>query len=218
MSLLQKLRAQIKPSLSNLLKNFSFLSFEEKNLVQPNTEIQALFPHTYGKPLLEAKQSSSSLKRQKHRVGVIFSGGPAPGGHNAVWGLFEGLKMASPSSELIGFLNGPSGLLQQKTVVITEENLAAYRNQGGFDLLGSGRTKIETAEDLALSLKTAKNLGLTGLVIIGGDDSNTNAALLDEYFVQQAAAISVIGLPKTIDGDLKNSYVATSFGFDTATI
>jgi pyrophosphate--fructose-6-phosphate 1-phosphotransferase len=151
------------------------------------------------------------------RLGVVFSGGQAPGGHNVVTGLFDALKQLHPDSQLFGFLDGPKGMIDGKTRELTAPILAPYRNQGGFDLLGSGRTKIETEEQRQAVLKTAQTLKLNGIVIIGGDDSNTNAALLSEFFAREGTSICVIGVPKTIDGDLQNEEVAISFGFDTAT-
>ncbi|MBP9841314.1 MAG: diphosphate--fructose-6-phosphate 1-phosphotransferase [Simkaniaceae bacterium] len=174
-------------------------------------EIKALFPHTYGQGILletPLKISSRSL-----RVGVVFSGGQASGGHNVISALFDSLH----GGTLFGFLGGPSGIVEGKFKELTQEMIAPYRNQGGFDLLGSGRTKIETEEQLQASLNTCLNLKLDGLVIVGGDDSNTNAAILSEYFLGKGCATCVIGVPKTIDGDLQNEHVAISFGFDTAT-
>ncbi|MDR0877824.1 MAG: diphosphate--fructose-6-phosphate 1-phosphotransferase, partial [Treponema sp.] len=150
------------------------------------------------------------------KVGVILSGGQAPGGHNVIAGLYDGLKKGNSESKLYGFLRGPSGLTDDKKIEFTDEIINEYRNTGGFDIIGSGRTKIETPEQFAAALETAKRLGLSAVVIIGGDDSNTNAALLAEYFADKGSATQVIGCPKTIDGDLKNEYIETSFGFDTA--
>jgi pyrophosphate--fructose-6-phosphate 1-phosphotransferase len=181
-------------------------------------ELKALFTHTYGKPIVRftpGAEVNSSLTRQL-AVGVILSGGQAPGGHNVIAGLFDGLKKGNPGSRLYGFLGGPSGLIENKTLLITSELMDQYRNTGGFDLIMSGRTKIETPDQFAASLKTAKALGLNAVVIIGGDDSNTNAALLAEYFIENNASVQVIGCPKTIDGDLKHEYIEASFGFDTA--
>jgi len=181
--------------------------------------LKNLFKHTYGKPLVTFKKSSpgknENLKREL-KVGVILSGGQAPGGHNVIAGLYDGLKAGNANSVLYGLLDGPSGLINNKTEILTGEKIDQYRNTGGFDIIGSGRTKIETPQQFASSLETAKKLGLNAVVIIGGDDSNTNAALLAEYFLMNGSDIQVIGCPKTIDGDLKNEYIETSFGFDTA--
>jgi pyrophosphate--fructose-6-phosphate 1-phosphotransferase len=183
-------------------------------------EVRALFKHSYGKPLASFCPGKNEAIGRQLTVGVILSGGQAPGGHNVIAGLFDGLKKANPNSRLLGFLGGPSGLTGNKHIEITAALMDEYRNTGGFDMIGSGRTKIETPEQFAASLETAKKLGLNAIVIIGGDDSNTNAAVLAEYFLEQqsngAPAIQVIGCPKTIDGDLKNEYIETSFGFDTA--
>jgi pyrophosphate--fructose-6-phosphate 1-phosphotransferase len=149
-------------------------------------------------------------------VGVILSGGQAPGGHNVIAGLYDGIKKGNPASKLYGFLGGPGGLIENRAVEFTDALIDEYRNTGGFDIIGSGRTKIETPEQFAASLETAKKLNLNAVVIIGGDDSNTNAALLAEYFLEKGSSIQVIGCPKTIDGDLKNEHIETSFGFDTA--
>ncbi|GHV90594.1 pyrophosphate--fructose 6-phosphate 1-phosphotransferase [Spirochaetia bacterium] len=179
-------------------------------------KLKALFKNSYGKPLASFVQGNNDKIGRVLAVGVILSGGQAPGGHNVIAGLFDGLKKGNPESKLYGFLGGPSGLINNKTVEITSPFMDEYRNTGGFDMIGSGRTKIESPEQFASSLETAKKLGLDAVVIIGGDDSNTNAALLAEYFLAQGSSIQVIGCPKTIDGDLKNEYIETSFGFDTA--
>lgn len=156
-------------------------------------------------------QGDSPLK-----VGIVLSGGPAPGGHTVIAGVFDALKMAHADSELIGFLNGPSGIVDNKSIVIDAPLIEKYRHQGGFQMLGTGRTKIETEEQFEKSLKTVQEHGLNGLIIVGGDDSNTNAAHLAKYFEAHHAQIAVVGVPKTIDGDLKNQWVEASFGFDTA--
>ena len=179
-------------------------------------ELRQIFKNTYGKPLALFKSGKNDKIRRELKVGVILSGGQAPGGHNVIAGLFDGLKKGNPSSTLYGFKGGPSGLTDNKTVVLTSQIIDEYRNTGGFDIIGSGRTKIETPEQFAASLETAKKLGLDAVVVIGGDDSNTNAALLAEYFLANGSATQVIGCPKTIDGDLKNEHIETSFGFDTA--
>lgn len=179
--------------------------------------LKALFPACYGKPVARFARGKGSLRRDAMRVGVILSGGQAPGGHNVIAGLFDGLKAGNPASTLLGFLGGPGGLVDDKAVELDAATVARYRNTGGFDIIGSGRTKIETPEQFRKSAATAKARGLDALVVIGGDDSNTNAALLAEFFVKEKVPCSVIGVPKTIDGDLKNEYIEASFGFDTAT-
>jgi diphosphate-dependent phosphofructokinase len=184
--------------------------------VSDKEKIREIFKNTYGKPLAAFKKGKHDKLRRELKVGVILSGGQAPGGHNVIAGLFDGLKKANPASTLYGFKGGPSGLIDNKTVVLTKEHIDEYRNTGGFDIIGSGRTKIETPLQFASSLQTAKTLGLDAVVVIGGDDSNTNAALLAEYFVSNGSSTQVIGCPKTIDGDLKNEHIETSFGFDTA--
>jgi pyrophosphate--fructose-6-phosphate 1-phosphotransferase len=178
--------------------------------------LKALFKETYGKPPVTFGQGNNDGMRHKLTVGVILSGGQAPGGHNVIAGLYDGLKKGSGESRLIGILGGPGGLINNKSVEITGAMVDAYRNTGGFDMIGSGRAKIETLEQFSSSLETANKLGLDAVVIIGGDDSNTNAALLAEYFISRGSKIQVIGCPKTIDGDLKNEHIEVSFGFDTA--
>jgi pyrophosphate--fructose-6-phosphate 1-phosphotransferase len=175
-----------------------------------------LFKHSYGKPLAVFTRGKCENIQKQLNVGVILSGGQAPGGHNVIAGLYDGIKKGNPGSRLYGFLGGPAGLIENKTVLFSGECIDEYRNTGGFDIIGSGRTKIETPEQFAASLETAKKLELNAVVVIGGDDSNTNAALLAEYFLENGSPIQVIGCPKTIDGDLKNEYIETSFGFDTA--
>ncbi|ADN02683.1 diphosphate--fructose-6-phosphate 1-phosphotransferase [Spirochaeta thermophila] len=185
--------------------------------VADREDLKRLFANTYGKPIATLTRGSNPEAGRRRTVGVILSGGPAPGGHNVICGLFDALKKANRESTLIGFKGGPSGILDDEWIEFTDSLINQYRNTGGFDIIGSGRTKIETPEQFAKALENAKKHGLDALVIIGGDDSNTNAALLAEYFVQQGAPIQVIGIPKTIDGDLKNEYIEASFGFDTAT-
>lgn len=177
-------------------------------------KIAALFPLTANNPLLKGGRGKSSFCAL--RVGALFSGGPAPGGHNVLAGLLDALKAMHPEARLFGFLDGPEGAIAGKYKELTSEVLAPYRNQGGFDCIGTGRTKIETQEQLQAIKNVIESLKLDGIVIIGGDDSNTNAAVLAEFLLQQGCACRVIGVPKTIDGDLKNPYVPISFGFDTA--
>jgi len=179
--------------------------------------LRALFPSCYGKPVLKFATGAGSTPRKALRVGVILSGGQAPGGHNVIAGIFDGLKAGNPDSVLLGFKGGPGGLVDDKAVELDAATIAAYRNTGGFDMIGSGRTKIETPEQFAKSAAVARARILDAIVVIGGDDSNTNAALLAEYFLKEGVPCSVIGVPKTIDGDLKNDYIEASFGFDTAT-
>jgi len=180
--------------------------------------IKKMFPNTYGKPIVTFTKGKNKINLKKPiKVGVVLSGGQAPGGHNVIAGLFDGLKKANPKNKLFGFLGGPSGILEGKMKEITKSLVDEYRNTGGFDMIKSGRTKIETDEQFAQAKKTLKENGFDALVVVGGDDSNTNAALLADYFIGQAEKICVIGVPKTIDGDLKNEHIETSFGFDTAT-
>jgi len=178
-------------------------------------EIKALFPQTLGAPVVTF-QPSSTTKLRKVNVGVILSGGQAPGGHNVIAGLFDGLKAADKGNKLYGFLGGPSGVVDGKYKELTSAIVDEFRNTGGFDIIGSGRTKIESIEQFEKTRATLDALDIGALVIVGGDDSNTNAALLAEYFREKKVAIQVIGVPKTIDGDLKNDHIGTSFGFDTA--
>jgi len=180
-------------------------------------EIKPLFPHTYGKPVIHFVKGTAHIDKKALRVGTILSGGQAPGGHNVIAGLYDGLKKANPGSTLFGFLGGPEGLIIGSAIEITGDIIDKYRNTGGFDMIGSGRTKIETPEHVAGVIATVKRMELDAVVIIGGDDSNTNAAVLSEYFLQHGIATRIIGVPKTIDGDLKYDMVETSFGFDTAT-
>jgi diphosphate-dependent phosphofructokinase len=227
-SALQKARYGYKPKLpASLSCPVTDIVTETGAATEAKTDreiLNNLFKHTYGKPLVTFTKASaggtSSGKNEKLKrelkVGVILSGGQAPGGHNVIAGLYDGLKAGNANSVLYGLLDGPSGLINNKTEILTGEKIDKYRNTGGFDIIGSGRTKIETPQQFAASLETAKKLGLNAVVIIGGDDSNTNAALLAEYFLMNGSDIQVIGCPKTIDGDLKNEYIETSFGFDTA--
>ncbi|MEJ5188341.1 MAG: diphosphate--fructose-6-phosphate 1-phosphotransferase [Breznakiellaceae bacterium] len=220
-SALQKARYGYQPKLPAILtrpvSEIAVELGEPTEAVADQADLKGIFKHTYGKPIARFVPGKNDKINRKLTVGVILSGGQAPGGHNVIAGLYDGLKKGNKDSRLLGFLGGPSGLIENKTVEITDALIDQYRNTGGFDMIGSGRTKIETPEQFAASLETAKKLGLDAVVIIGGDDSNTNAALLAEYFVDQKAPIQVIGCPKTIDGDLKNEHIETSFGFDTAT-
>lgn len=216
-STLQKIRREYQPPLPDLLKDLKTLSFtpsQQKH--SQDSSLKNIFPKTYSQPQLRTVKGVP----QQHptlRVGFVFSGGQAPGGHNVASGLFDALKKMNKNSQLFGFLNGPKGIIENKYLEVTASIIDPYRNQGGFDLIGSGRTKIETDEQFAASAKSMLELKLDGLVIIGGDDSNTNAALLAEYFLAKGIQTKVIGVPKTIDGDLKNEYIELSFGFDSAT-
>lgn len=218
---LQKARYAYQPKLPSVLRGKPETvvpSFgEPTESVADQAELKVLFPVNYGKPVVRFVPGTAPQMRKKLTVGVILSGGQAPGGHNVIAGLFDGLKAADAASRLLGFKGGPGGLVDSKVTELNASIIDEYRNTGGFDIIGSGRTKIETPEQFAKSAATARALGLDAVVVIGGDDSNTNAALLSEYFLAEGVPCSVIGVPKTIDGDLKNDYIETSFGFDTAT-
>jgi pyrophosphate--fructose-6-phosphate 1-phosphotransferase len=222
-SALQQARYRYQPKfprvLSQELTKIALSQGASTASIADQAELKALFKHTYGSPPVQvvtgAEEPNKTMSRELN-LGVILSGGQAPGGHNVIAGLYDGLKRGNPRSRLYGFLGGPSGLIENKARELTDAVIDAYRNTGGFDMIGSGRTKIETPEQFATSLETAKKLKLDAVLIIGGDDSNTNAALLAEYFLDQSSPIQVIGCPKTIDGDLKNEHVEASFGFDTA--
>ena len=185
--------------------------------VADQAAIKALFPRTYGQPELSFVKGKAALSLKPIKVGVVLSGGQAPGGHNVLSGIFDGLKKINKASKLYGFLGGPSGISDNKYVEITPKLIHAYRNTGGFDIIGSGRTKLESKEQFEACAANLKKLGISALVVVGGDDSNTNAAVLAEYFAAKEHGIRVVGCPKTIDGDLKNEQIETSFGFDTAT-
>ena len=184
--------------------------------VADQAEIAKMFPNTYGMPVLTFGAGSEVMSYPSVNVGVILSGGQAPGGHNVISGLFDGLKKLNNQSQLYGFLGGPSGLVDNQYMVLSADIVNHYRNTGGFDIIGSGRTKLEEEEQYLKVIENCKALNIKALVVIGGDDSNTNACVLAEYFLQKKTGIQVIGVPKTIDGDLKNEVVETSFGFDTA--
>lgn len=217
-SSLHKRRLEYRSPLPAIFRNVHRIGFskgEATRAAKDHDEIKKRFPSTYGQPLVTAEDGPVRTT-QPMRVGVVFSGGQAAGGHNVIAGLLDFLIALHPESVLFGFLGGPSGIIEGRTLDITEEVIAEYRNQGGFDLIGSGRTKIETEEQLQASLNSMNALNLDGLVVIGGDDSNTNAAVMAEYFITHGCKTKVIGVPKTIDGDLKNEHIAISFGFDTA--
>lgn len=216
-SALQKERAAYKPKLPKALQGaVKVVEGTPTQSVDNQEEIKKLFPNTYGMPLVEFVTAENALQKEMN-VGVILSGGQAPGGHNVISGLFDEIKKLNPNNRLYGFLMGPSGLVDHKYIEITEELIADYRNTGGFDLIGSGRTKLEKVEQFEKGLEVIRELNIKAVVIIGGDDSNTNACVLAEYYAAKNYGVQVIGCPKTIDGDLKNEQIETSFGFDTAT-
>lgn len=219
-STLQTARYTYKPKLPTVLtekpENLVLALGSATQSIADQKELAEQFAHTYGKPIASVELGKNPVALEQIRVGVILSGGQAPGGHNVISGLYDGIKKGNAQSVLLGFLGGPSGLLNSDYIEFTDTYIDEYRNTGGFDIIGSGRTKIETPDQYATAAKTAKNLNLNALVVIGGDDSNTNAALLAEYFVAQGVKTRVVGVPKTIDGDLKNELIETSFGFDTA--
>ena len=218
---LQKARYQYAPKLPGMLRNgiseISVRTGENTESVADREKIKALFPNTYGKPEITFEKGTNTSEKKKQVVGVILSGGQAPGGHNVVCGLYDALKATDKENVLIGFKGGPSGLIEDDFIVFTDDFINEYRNTGGFDIIGSGRTKLETEEQFKIATEVCKKHGITAIVIIGGDDSNTNAAVLAEYFAANKTGVQVIGCPKTIDGDLKNEDIECSFGFDTAT-
>ena len=212
-----KYQPKLPSSLQNGVNSLEMVEGSATQSVRDQEQIKNLFANTYGKPTVTFKSTSSASTSEVRNVGVILSGGQAPGGHNVIAGLYDSLKNANPENKLYGFLGGPSGIIEGQYVEFTDEFIDAYRNTGGFDIIGSGRTKLETEEQFQKSLAVCKKLNISAVVIIGGDDSNTNAALLAEWFVKNNTGIQVIGCPKTIDGDLKNEQIEISFGFDTAT-
>jgi len=215
-SALQKARAAYQPKLPKALQGpVKAVEGKPTQSVGNQEEIKKLFPNTYGMPVVEF-QPAESENTQPINVGIILSGGQAPGGHNVVCGLYDGVKSLNKSSKLYGFLMGPGGLVDHKYLEFTDEYIDEYRNTGGFDIIGSGRTKLEKVEQFESGLQIIRKLGINAIVIIGGDDSNTNACVLAEYYAAQKYGVQVIGCPKTIDGDLKNEQIETSFGFDTA--
>ena len=217
-SALQTARAAYRPKLPVVLTGaVKVVEGEPTQSVADQEAIRQLFPNTYGLPELRFEKNPSPVPGKPLNVGVILSGGQAPGGHNVISGLFDGIKKINKNSRLYGFLMGPGGLVDHKYMELTPEIIDEYRNTGGFDIIGSGRTKLETKEQFDKGLEILKQLDINALVIIGGDDSNTNAAVLAEYYKNIGAGVQVIGCPKTIDGDLKNEVIETSFGFDTAT-
>ncbi|MCE2983891.1 MAG: diphosphate--fructose-6-phosphate 1-phosphotransferase [Parachlamydia sp.] len=213
---LQQARLAYKPPLPLSLANLSQLALKEEEIIPCPSFIEEKFPLTCSQPIVSFFQGRAD-EFLPLKIGVVLSGGQASGGHNVIAGLFDALKKLHPVSSLIGFLDGPAGIISNKWVEINADLLLNYRNQGGFDIIGSGRTKIEKEEQFQGALATVRELGLDGLVVIGGDDSNTNAAFLAEVFKKNGQSTCVVGVPKTIDGDLKNSFIELSFGFDTAT-
>jgi len=217
-SALQKARAEYRPKLPKALRADG-MKIEFGAPTEPATHrdaIRQLFPKTYGQPVVKIAQGDGGLSAAPLKVGVVLSGGQAPGGHNVIAGLFDALKAASADSRLFGFLKGPGGVIKGKCKELTAEVIGPYRNTGGFDMIMSGRDKIEKPEDLAACKRNFEEMALDGLVVVGGDDSNTNAAVLAEYLRTEGSKTSIIGVPKTIDGDMKNELIEASFGFDTA--
>ncbi|HIS82010.1 diphosphate--fructose-6-phosphate 1-phosphotransferase [bacterium] len=212
-----KYQPKLPATLAMGINSLELVEGEATQSVRDQEQIQNLFKNTYGKPVVTFKNSISMTVSQPKNVGVILSGGQAPGGHNVIAGLYDALKQGNSANKLYGFLGGPSGIIDGKYIEFTDDFIDQYRNTGGFDIIGSGRTKLETEEQFQKSLEVCKKLNISAVVIIGGDDSNTNAALLAEWFVKNNTGIQVIGCPKTIDGDLKNDQIEISFGFDTAT-
>ena len=216
-SALQIARAAYKPKLpAGLRAGVSIKEGEPTQSVGDQEEIKKLFPNTYGMPLVEFVPSDEKKEYAPMNIGIILSGGQAPGGHNVICGLYDELKKQNPANKLYGFLMGPGGLVDHKYIELTDAIIDDYRNTGGFDMIGSGRTKLEEVDQFESGLKIIRELGIKAIVIIGGDDSNTNACVLAEYYAAKNYGVQVIGCPKTIDGDLKNEQIETSFGFDTA--
>ena len=217
---LQSARYRYTPKLPKILqsdiRSVAVRYGNETSSVSDSEKIRELFPNTYGMREISFENAPSTAPQRRFTVGVILSGGQAPGGHNVITGLYDALKKASDDNVLLGFKGGPSGLLEDDFIEFTDSFIDQYRNTGGFDIIGSGRTKLETVEQFKIVAQVAKKHSLDAIVIIGGDDSNTNAAVLAEYFAANGGGVQVIGCPKTIDGDLKNDVIETSFGFDTA--
>ena len=215
-SYLQIARAEYQPKLPQALKGYVCAKEgEPTHSVGNQEEIKAMFPNTYGMPIIEFVPGEKK-DFKPFNVGVILSGGQAPGGHNVICGLFDGIKSLNSESKLYGFILGPGGLVDHKYMELTSDIIDEYRNTGGFDIIGSGRTKLEKVDQFEKGIEILRELGIQALVIIGGDDSNTNACVLAEYYAAKKYGVQVIGCPKTIDGDLKNEQIETSFGFDTA--
>ncbi len=217
-SALQIARAAYQPKLPKALRGaVKAVEGASTQSVADQESIQKLFPNTYGMPVITFEETTEPLNFPAINVGVILSGGQAPGGHNVISGLFDGIKKMNPSSRLFGFILGPGGLVDHNYKELTVEIIDEYRNTGGFDIIGSGRTKLEEEAQFEKGLEIIRQLDIKALVIIGGDDSNTNACVLAEYYANKKYGVQVVGCPKTIDGDLKNEQIETSFGFDTAT-
>lgn len=212
-----KYQPKLPYSLATGINHLDITEGSNTESVANQEEIKKIFKNTYGKPTVSFQTTTSVKHSEQKNVGVILSGGQAPGGHNVIAGLYDALKQANSANKLYGFLGGPSGIIEGKYVEFNDGFINDYRNTGGFDIIGSGRTKLETEEQFQSALEVCKKLNISAVVIIGGDDSNTNAALMAEWFVAHNAGIQVIGCPKTIDGDLKNEQIEISFGFDTAT-
>ena len=208
LSPLQTARYQYAPKLPGMLRNgiseICVKNGAPTESVADQEKIKALFPNTYGKNEITFQKGTNTAEAKTQKVGVILSGGQAPGGHNVICGLYDALKATDKNNVLYGFKGGPSGLLEDDYIIFDDEYINQYRNTGGFDIIGSGRTKLETEEQFAIVAEVCKKHGINAIVIIGGDDSNTNAAVLAEYFAANNAGVQVIGCPKTIDGDLKN--------------
>ncbi|MEA3500805.1 MAG: diphosphate--fructose-6-phosphate 1-phosphotransferase [Candidatus Marinimicrobia bacterium] len=218
-SKLQKARYEYKPKLPSVLKNVNSVKVVEgkkTSSVSDAEELKSIFPNTFGLPMINF-EAGEKQENKPINVAVILSGGQAPGGHNVIAGLFDSLKELNSESKLFGFLGGPSGLIDNKYIKMSEELINEFRNTGGFDIIGSGRTKLESEDQFEKVLVNLKKLNISALVVIGGDDSNTNAGILAEYYEKNNSGVQVIGVPKTIDGDLKNEMIEASFGFDTAT-
>ncbi|MBI9100546.1 MAG: diphosphate--fructose-6-phosphate 1-phosphotransferase [Spirochaetaceae bacterium] len=220
-SALQKARYSYQPKLPTVLQgdiNKVACSLgDPTESIADQDQVKALFKNTYGAPIVRFTEGKNDISSKTINAGVILSGGQAPGGHNVIAGIYDGLKNANKKSKLFGFLGGPDGIINGNLVEIDDKFMDEYRNTGGFDMIGSGRTKLETEEHFEKARKVCEAKGINSVIIIGGDDSNTNGAVLAEYFKESGAGITVVGAPKTIDGDLKNEFIETSFGFDTAT-
>ncbi len=217
-SQLQKARSAYQPKVPAAIEGATKLAEgKATQSVADQEDIKKLFPNTYGMPIVTFEKATGETKAEAFNVGIILSGGQAPGGHNVISGIFDGIKKLNKDSKLYGFLGGPSGLVDHKYIELTSEIVDEYRNTGGFDIIGSGRTKLEEVEQFDKGLEICKKLNIKAIIIIGGDDSNTNACVLAEYYLAKKTGVQVIGCPKTIDGDHKNEMIETSFGFDTAT-
>ena len=216
-SIFQIERAKYSPKMPKALAGtVKVVEGGKTDSVADQKEIKKLFPGTYGMPIITFEEGGKGSNFPELNVGVILSGGQAPGGHNVIAGLFDGLKKLNPSNKLFGFLGGPIGLVDHQYLELTAEIIDEYRNTGGFDIIGSGRTKLEETAQFDKGVEICNQLGIKAIVIIGGDDSNTNACVLAEYYLTKKTGIQVMGCPKTIDGDLKNEMIEASFGFDTA--